>query len=63
MNDGYCYLLRSPGRFFAINEIKMIFAHMLITYDMQFDDAHPPPQPWWLNPYAEPVQLMFRKRR
>ncbi|KAF9453720.1 cytochrome P450 [Macrolepiota fuliginosa MF-IS2] len=28
-----------PGRFFAVNEIKAMFVHILLTYDIQFEDG------------------------
>jgi cytochrome P450 len=34
----YC----SPGRFFAINEIKAVIAFMLLRYDFKLDGVRPP---------------------
>ncbi|KAJ7156129.1 cytochrome P450 [Mycena filopes] len=34
-----------PGRFFAVNMFKIVMAHLLVTYDVRFEDegrAHPP---------------------
>jgi hypothetical protein len=28
-----------PGRFFAVNELKIIMAHMVTRYDIRFGDA------------------------
>lgn len=33
-----------PGRFFAVNEIKIVLCHMLLKYDMRLVDGRPPPQ-------------------
>ncbi|KAK1228837.1 hypothetical protein PQX77_008104 [Marasmius sp. AFHP31] len=55
-----------PGRFFAVAELKAMFAYLLMNYDVKFkeDEGYPPPlifagviSP---NPRAK---VMFRKRR
>ncbi|KAH9981729.1 hypothetical protein BJV77DRAFT_355174 [Russula vinacea] len=28
-----------PGRFFAVNELKMLFAHIVATYDVKFEEG------------------------
>lgn len=56
----------SPGRFFAVNEIKALLAHVLINYDVKFeDDRRVPPAPIWYGWYITPnssVEVMFRER-
>ena len=55
----------SPGRFFAVNELKAMLAHILMTYDVKLPENTPrPPNIWFQttcspNPYAS---LLFRKR-
>jgi hypothetical protein len=29
----------SPGRFFAANEVKALFAHIVTTYDIKFEEG------------------------
>ena len=29
----------SPGRFFAVNEVKALFAHIVATYDVKFEEG------------------------
>ena len=33
----------SSGRFFAVNEVKLLLAHLLVTYDMKFEKVEAPP--------------------
>jgi hypothetical protein len=30
----------SPGRFLAVNEIKILFAYIIATYDIKFEEGH-----------------------
>jgi hypothetical protein len=32
----------SPGRFFAVDEVKALFAHIVATYDIKFEEGVPP---------------------
>ncbi|KJA16226.1 hypothetical protein HYPSUDRAFT_47536 [Hypholoma sublateritium FD-334 SS-4] len=54
-----------PGRFFAVNELKAMLAHILMTYDVKLPENTPrPPNIWFQttcspNPYGS---LFFRKR-
>ncbi|KAF8897198.1 cytochrome P450 [Infundibulicybe gibba] len=54
-----------PGRFFAVNELKAILAHVLLKYDVKLEDDSGRPADHWLgaaaipNPYAK---VMFRQR-
>jgi hypothetical protein len=60
---------RSPGRFFAVNEMKTLFAHILLNYDVKLDSdtsCNGPPQPLWNGIMMSPdpkARVMFRKRR
>jgi hypothetical protein len=29
----------SPGRFFAANEVKVLLANLVVTYDMKFEEG------------------------
>ncbi|THV06416.1 cytochrome P450 [Dendrothele bispora CBS 962.96] len=55
-----------PGRFFAVNELKALFAHTLLTYDIKLEgDSKVLPKPVWFNRDIGPnreAKLVFRKR-
>lgn len=56
---------RSPGRFFAVNEIKALVGHILVTYDIKFEGDGGYPEPDWNGASLSPngfAQVMFRKR-
>ncbi|KAF5372499.1 hypothetical protein D9758_005236 [Tetrapyrgos nigripes] len=38
-----------PGRFFAVNELKLMLVHCLLEYDFKFEDGRtePPPPQWF----------------
>ncbi|EAU87938.2 hypothetical protein CC1G_01585 [Coprinopsis cinerea okayama7 len=63
----YYYILRSPGRFFAVNEAKAILAYILVTYDIRLPDGQTaPPTPFWFGETRSPdikAQVLFRERR
>jgi len=54
-----------PGRFFAINEIKLILAHLLVTYDMKFEKGEEAPPDYYIAALRIPrsTGVMFRKRQ
>ncbi|KAK7049978.1 hypothetical protein VNI00_005409 [Paramarasmius palmivorus] len=57
-----------PGRFFAVNELKLLLSHVLVTYDVKFDGENEGrvPQDVWFGSARMPnrkVDLMFRKRQ
>jgi hypothetical protein len=57
----YC----SPGRFFAANELKAIMAHVLVTYDIKFEDEGVRPPNTMIHIHRMPdrhAKVMFRKR-
>jgi hypothetical protein len=57
--------LNSPGRFFAVVEIKMILAYILLTYDVKLDNASGRPLNYWLGVHVFPnpsILVSFRKR-
>jgi hypothetical protein len=60
----------SPGRHFAVNEIKALVSHVLMNYDIKF--ANPKlkygevPEPIWVGTMCalDPgVELMFKRRK
>ncbi|KAJ4481987.1 cytochrome P450 [Lentinula aciculospora] len=54
-----------PGRFFAVNELKALVAHVLVTYDIKFENDGKYPEPDWIGANCCPnrsAMVMFRKR-
>lgn len=60
-------LFRSPGRFFAVNEIKAMFAHILLNYDVQLENGSVDrPVNRYFGQNITPnmkAKVMFRRRR
>jgi cytochrome P450 len=54
--------LGSPGRFFAANQLKLILAHLLLTYDVQPLPARPPNTPLG-DVMIPPLRATMRIRR
>jgi len=54
-----------PGRFFAVNEVKALFAHLLVTYDMKFEKGEDAPPDIHIATLRIPrsTGVMFRKRQ
>ena len=58
--------MRSPGRFFAANEIKSMLAYIIMRYDVKFaeEGVRPPNHDVFLNTFPSPgVEVLFRDRR
>jgi hypothetical protein len=55
----------SPGRFFAVNEVKGLFAHILATYDIKFEEGKGVPSEIFIAGERLPgkANVMFRKRQ
>ena len=56
----------SPGRFFAGYELKIILAHILMNYDMKFEDNGPRPPNKWFGAGVIPdptAKVYFRRRQ
>ncbi|KAJ3514884.1 hypothetical protein NLJ89_g2107 [Agrocybe chaxingu] len=54
-----------PGRFFAVSEIKVMLAYVLLLYDVKFPDHSPRPENVWFHGICSPdrtAKVMFRKR-
>ena len=61
----YLYSCISPGRFFAASEIKALLAHILVTYDIKFEEGKQAPRTIVVNSMRLPrmANVMFRKRQ
>jgi hypothetical protein len=55
----------SPGRFFAVNEIKVLLAHIVTTYDIKFEEGKGAPREFSLSGMRFPreANVMFRARQ
>jgi hypothetical protein len=55
----------SPGRFFAVNEIKGLFAYLIATYDIKFEEGQSAPDGHYIpgGRTPAPANLMFRARQ
>jgi hypothetical protein len=55
----------SPGRFFAANEAKALLAHLIVTYDMKFEEGKGAPRDLQIGMMRIPrgSDVMFRTRR
>jgi hypothetical protein len=55
----------SPGRFFAVNEIKALFAHIIATYDIKFEEGKGVPRLLSIAGARFPgaADVMFRTRQ
>ncbi|KAK7686510.1 hypothetical protein QCA50_010108 [Cerrena zonata] len=55
-----------PGRFFAVNELKAMMAHLLMNYDVRFEGDTERPKNIWFSASVSPdpsIKLLFRKRQ
>ncbi|KAI0072121.1 cytochrome P450 [Panus rudis PR-1116 ss-1] len=55
-----------PGRFFAVNELKVLLAHLVMTYDMKLENEGKMPDDFifHLSLLPDPkVKVLFRRRR
>ncbi|KAF8467587.1 cytochrome P450, partial [Russula ochroleuca] len=54
-----------PGRFFAVNEIKAMFAHIIVTYDIEFEEGKGVPREFCIAGMRLPgaTNIMFRTRQ
>ncbi|KAH9067784.1 cytochrome P450 [Lactarius vividus] len=53
-----------PGRFFAVNEVKALLAHVVVTYDIKFEEGKQAPRSFSIGATRVPgkANAMFRKR-
>jgi cytochrome P450 len=59
-------IMHSPGRFFAVNEIKAFLVYLLSNYDIQLNPNTPPFKNKWFGMVMFPdasANLMTRKRQ
>ncbi|KAH9984968.1 cytochrome P450 [Russula vinacea] len=54
-----------PGRFLAANEVKALLAHILVTYDIKFEEGNGVPRERRFASFRAPrnANILFRKRR
>ncbi|KAF8463176.1 cytochrome P450 [Russula ochroleuca] len=54
-----------PGRFFAVNEMKALFAHIIANYDFKFEERARAPRENWIagTRFIGTANVMFRTRR
>jgi len=54
-----------PGRFFAVNEVKALLAHVIVTYDIKFEEGKQTPRSFHIGTVLIPGKgnAMFRKRQ
>ncbi|KAH9055827.1 cytochrome P450 [Lactarius deliciosus] len=54
-----------PGRFFAVNEVKALLAHVVVTYDIKFEEGQQAPRSLLIGSLRVPgkANAMFRKRQ
>jgi hypothetical protein len=55
----------SPGRLFAANEVKLLVAHLVVTYDIKFEDGKGAPPEFHFAGFCIPgtSDVMFKKRQ
>jgi hypothetical protein len=55
----------SPGRFFAVNEMKALFAYIVATYDVKFEEGNGVPRDHCIAGFRFPgnANVMFRTRQ
>jgi hypothetical protein len=55
----------SPGRFFAVNEVKALFAHIVATYDFKLEEGKEIPSDVYIAGLRFPgnANMMFRARK
>ncbi|KAH9006342.1 cytochrome P450 [Lactarius hatsudake] len=54
-----------PGRFFAVSEVKTLLAHVVVTYDIKFEEGKQAPSSFSIGSMRVPgkANAMFRKRQ
>ena len=60
--DSDCF---SPGRFFAVNQMKALIAHIIVTYDFKLEEGKgvPPERHFGLFRAPGDADVLFRERR
>ena len=59
------YFAISPGRFFAVNEIKVLIAYIITTYDIKFEEGQVFPRGFCIAEVRLPAKanVMLRTRQ
>ncbi|KAI9441476.1 cytochrome P450 [Lactarius indigo] len=54
-----------PGRFFGVSEVKALLAHIVVTYDIKFEEGKQAPRSFSIGSMRVPgkANAMFRKRQ
>ncbi|TFK46494.1 cytochrome P450 [Heliocybe sulcata] len=55
-----------PGRFFAVNQMKLMIAHLLINYDIELETPGVMPERVWFEAAVRPnptANILYRKRQ
>lgn len=55
-----------PGRFFAVNEIKVLLTYTLVHYDVKYPPNAPTPELMWFSGKTMPdmkANLLWRARK
>jgi hypothetical protein len=58
-------ILRSPGRYFAVVELKAMLAHIVMNYDVKMEQEGVRPADLWFMYSCIPnrkAEVLFRKR-
>jgi hypothetical protein len=57
--------LNSPGRFFAVNEVKTLVARIIIEYEIKFEKGKGLPHPFRFGSLFIPrnADILFRRRQ
>ena len=66
LSHSFLQFLRSPGRFFAANELKAMLAYLVITYDVKLENEGVRPPNCWFATSCIPNRtgsVLFRERR
>ncbi len=55
----------SPGRFFAVNEVKALLAYIVVMYDIKLEEGRGPPRGFYIAALHVPgnANVMFRSRQ
>jgi hypothetical protein len=57
--------LNSPGRFFAVNEVKTLLARIIIEYEIKVEKGNGLPRPLHFGSVSIPrnADILFRRRQ
>jgi hypothetical protein len=65
ISDQLVTITISPGRLFAVNEIKGLLAYIVATYDIKLEEGQSVPQGYYIAGGRTPsiANVMFRARK